>query len=332
MPIKRNLVRDRRRVSVREHAAVFPRSWKPDAERTCKKHGVGRASYSCGSCDVHRVGASEMWCERCPLLDRYFKEAPPKSHALVYAIIHKVSNKAYIGKTKHSLQDRIRDHIRGPGRRSVSLIHFAIKKYGIDAFRCVVLGLYLNEFIDEAEQQEIATQNTLAPNGYNLCAGGEGGKGMHPDTRKRLMDSISDPVFKKKFRETAKRVQNAPGAQEKRINSLRETLSTNPDARKRSSDAAKERMRKRFPPGYVSRQKPRERTTNTKEQSKELHRISLMKTNQKKREAVAAIARKTALPYEPSLSKRVNGSFYRSKDGKTIRRCRGRNFKYVCDV
>ena len=225
-----------------------------------------------------------------------------------------------------------RGHIKGPNGRTVSLIHLAIKKYGVGAFDCYILDMVPDDQINVAEQNAIADFGTIAPAGYNLESGGEGGKRMHPESKKRLMDSVNEPTFKAEFKKRATLAANRPGVQGKRIVSLQRTIATNPEVAKRLSEAGKERMQKRFPPGYISKAKPRERTLSAKEESKEHRRQALLVTNAKKRAEVAALAKQTALPYEPSLARRVNGTFYISKDGKTIRRCSARCLKYICDV
>ena len=268
-------------------------------------------------------------------LERYLTENPPIGFFILYAIVRRLVKKAYIGKSAHSLHHRMhesRGHVKGPNGRTVSLIHLAIKKHGIEAFDCYVLDLVPDDSINGAERNTIANFGTIAPNGYNLESGGEGGKRMHPDSKERLMNTISDPVFKDEWRKRMKESNNRPGVQEKRIASLKGTIEASPEVAKRLSEAAKQRMQKRFPPGYISKAKPRERTLNTKEESKELHRQSLMRTTAKKRAEVAVLAKQTALPYEPSLARRVNSAFYISKDGKTIRRCSGRSLLYICDV
>lgn len=270
-----------------------------------------------------------------PELAKYLQESPPPGFFILYAIVRRAVVKAYIGKSAHSLHHRMhesRGHIKGPNGRTVSLIHLAIKKYGVDAFDCYVLDLVPDDEINAAEQNAIAEFKTISPAGYNLESGGEGGKRMHPESKKRLMDTVNEPTFKAMFKTGAEVRNNRPGVQEKRIASLQRTIATNPEVAKRLSEAGKKRMQKRFPPGYISKAKPRERTRNTKEESKEQHRQSLMRTTAKKRAEVAVLAKQTALPYEPSLARRVNGAFYISKDGKTIRRCSARCLKYICDV
>ena len=270
-----------------------------------------------------------------PELAKYLQQSPPPGFFILYAIVRRAVVKAYIGKSAHSLHHRMhesRGHIKGPNGRTVSLIHLAIKKYGVDAFDCYVLDLVPDDEINVAEQNAISEFRTISPAGYNLESGGEGGKRMHPESKKRLMDTINEPTFKAQFKETAKATQSKAGVQEKRIASLQRTIATNPKVAMRLSEAGKKRMQKRFPPGYISKAKPRQRTLNTKEESKEQRSQSLTRTNARKRAEVAVLAKQTVLPYEPSLALRVNGAFYFSKDGKTIRRCSARCLKYICDV
>jgi group I intron endonuclease len=91
---------------------------------------------------------------------------------IVYVITNKINGKMYIGQTVASLKKRWSDHCQKSSMCRVLLA--AIKKYGRENFDVKVLT-YCNslEEMNHREQYYITLFNTLAPNGYNLMAGGK---------------------------------------------------------------------------------------------------------------------------------------------------------------
>lgn len=87
------------------------------------------------------------------------------------------SGKSYIGITSKTAEHRfIKGHCN---RASNFAVHGAIKKYGIDAARLSTIVIADDwEYLCELEKKAIAAYETLAPNGYNLTAGGEGVIGL----------------------------------------------------------------------------------------------------------------------------------------------------------
>ena len=105
----------------------------------------------------------------------------------IYKITNIVNNKHYIGQTRHDAEKtRISKHLTGNGSR---VIKQAIEKYGQDAFTYEILhdGV-IPEFLDTLEIEAIEKFNTIAPHGYNLTAGGEGGSPSE-ETRQKISDA-----------------------------------------------------------------------------------------------------------------------------------------------
>ena len=101
----------------------------------------------------------------------------------IYKITCIPSGKAYIGKTIYDAEKtRINKHLNGHGNR---ILKRAVKKYGKDAFAIEILhDCIIPELLDMLEIEAIAKHNTLAPNGYNLTAGGEG-HALSDETRQK---------------------------------------------------------------------------------------------------------------------------------------------------
>lgn len=87
----------------------------------------------------------------------------------IYKIENKINHKIYIGESKNPKR-RWKEHIDGKNNNSVSLIHRAISKYGVENFDFTILEW--TEYWAEREQYWIKYYRSLAPHGYNIHKGG----------------------------------------------------------------------------------------------------------------------------------------------------------------
>ena len=91
---------------------------------------------------------------------------------IIYMLLNRKNAKAYIGKTIDFI-NRIRDHKRA---KHDFPIHCAIRKHKWESFEVIKLFEEVSQdVIDDLEIYCIAQYNTIAPNGYNLKEGGDGG-------------------------------------------------------------------------------------------------------------------------------------------------------------
>lgn len=92
----------------------------------------------------------------------------------IYCIENKINHKKYIGQTKHSVNRRFymhcHDHINDG-----TVLHNAMKAYGIDNFFVTTLLECANEELNEKEREYIIKNNTHWRDGYgyNMSYGGE---------------------------------------------------------------------------------------------------------------------------------------------------------------
>ena len=100
----------------------------------------------------------------------------------IYRIYHKESGKSYIGQT-HNIDRRIYEHFIKHG--NCRYLYNAIELHGADAFKWEIICEVSEALLDTLEICYIKVLNTLAPNGYNLTTGGEGGKLSDETKRKR---------------------------------------------------------------------------------------------------------------------------------------------------
>lgn len=105
----------------------------------------------------------------------------------IYVIENTANDRLYVGQTNNPSK-RFAIHLQGrPNCRALSR---AIHKHGKDKFGMVLLEKVSSlKCANEREKFWIAELDTLAPNGYNLCAGGAHG-GLSAET-KDLLSSTS---------------------------------------------------------------------------------------------------------------------------------------------
>ena len=101
----------------------------------------------------------------------------------IYKIENLLNHKIYIGQTtKERATDRFSQHrylARHPEQEaSISYLHRAMNKYGVNNFSFEVIEEIENSLLNEREQYWIEKRNSLAPNGYNMTKGGEGNIGF----------------------------------------------------------------------------------------------------------------------------------------------------------
>jgi len=138
----------------------------------------------------------------------------------IYKITNRISKKCYIGETKKSNPYiRWNEHKRkieqGIGCHA---LQDAVKKYGIDNFTFEVLIICFDEERYKFEIEYIKKYNSIAPNGYNLTKGGEGGGFYGKKHSQETIDKITqtlkqkyidNPELKKEMSERQKIVMNS---------------------------------------------------------------------------------------------------------------------------
>ena len=138
----------------------------------------------------------------------------------IYKITNNISKKCYIGETKKSNPYlRWNEHKRkieqGIG---CPALQDAVKKYGIDNFTFEILIICFNEERYKFEIEYIKKYNSIAPNGYNLTKGGEGGgfygKKHSQETINKISQTskqkyIDNPQLKKEMSERQKNIMSS---------------------------------------------------------------------------------------------------------------------------
>jgi group I intron endonuclease len=98
---------------------------------------------------------------------------------IIYKATNTVNGKYYIGKTKKSLDNRIKSHKIASTKKD-SLFYRAINKYGFDKFKWEIIAECDNaNSLNNLEKKYISENH----NGYNIAKGGDGGDTIsnHPN-------------------------------------------------------------------------------------------------------------------------------------------------------
>ena len=126
----------------------------------------------------------------------------------IYRIYHKDTGKAYIGQSRN-IEQRLREHKKGSSKGAIGN---ALRKYGKAGFVFEVLEVCSENNIHARECHWIAALDCIAPNGYNLTAGGEGGSPSE-ETRKKISETKKGQTSWNKGRkasaETRKKISDA---------------------------------------------------------------------------------------------------------------------------
>lgn len=93
----------------------------------------------------------------------------------IYIIKNKINKKVYIGQTIQGSDKRFKQHLKLSKSNENQLIYKAIKKYGKENFYYEVLYTNINSYeeLNKLEEEMIEKYNSLMPNGYNMCPGGQ---------------------------------------------------------------------------------------------------------------------------------------------------------------
>lgn len=93
----------------------------------------------------------------------------------IYCITNMVNNKKYIGKTLNTVEHRWREHLKEHKRfrNEKRALYDAMKKYGIENFKCETLLECPDDILEYKEKEYIELFQTYHL-GYNLTLGGDG--------------------------------------------------------------------------------------------------------------------------------------------------------------
>lgn len=125
---------------------------------------------------------------------------------IIYLAINKENGMKYVGKTIHTLEQRIK------GGWQKSYFGRTVLKYGIELFEFIVIDTASSyEELNEKEMFWIDEHDCLSPNGYNLTLGGDGSRGCFPGKETREKIRLAGTGRKHKPETIAKMSESAKG-------------------------------------------------------------------------------------------------------------------------
>ncbi len=150
----------------------------------------------------------------------------------IYKITNILTDKCYIGETKKKNPELRWNEHKQKMEKGIGCpaLQNAVRKYGLDKFTFKVLIICFDEDRYKFEMEYIKKYNSIAPNGYNLTPGGEGGgfygKQHSQETKDKLSKLskqryINNPHLKKDISERQKIVMNTEDVLNKIKNGLK---------------------------------------------------------------------------------------------------------------
>jgi group I intron endonuclease len=169
----------------------------------------------------------------------------------VYMIKNTINGKRYIGQTNQP-EIRQRQHMKAWSR--CLALAGAVKAHGPEAFHFRVLAVGMNRSeADDIERAMIARLGTIAPHGYNLTEGGEGGRPTPEGCLKISISKKGKPMTNAILASVASR-RGKPLRQEtiRKISEYRTRWHQDPDNKRRHSEAVKAGMARKSHKGGSS--------------------------------------------------------------------------------
>lgn len=110
----------------------------------------------------------------------------------IYLITNNINGKQYVGQSV-DIDFRIHQHMFWKSR---SVIHKAIKKYGIENFSYDIIMTCPPEMLDVWERDMINLYDTMTPNGYNRTTGGSNGynRGISEETKHKISEALKGRI------------------------------------------------------------------------------------------------------------------------------------------
>lgn len=108
----------------------------------------------------------------------------------IYCFRHIVSQRCYVGKSC-DIENRKEEHLAFSHN---PYIRYSIQKHGKGVFVFEVLELCDEDILNDRECHWISALDCVSPNGFNLTAGGEGGR-PSDETRKKISEAMKGRTF-----------------------------------------------------------------------------------------------------------------------------------------
>lgn len=154
---------------------------------------------------------------------------------VVYKHTNTLSNKCYVGKTKHGIDKRWEGHVVAALRGSMLHLHAAIRKYPLDSWKHEILeSIETNEAANLCETRWITDLRSNDPQlGYNMTPGGDGGPTCTPEQMSVKMKGVpKTPEHRRHMRESQERYWDSAPETDTRRQKLAERNASEEGAQK----------------------------------------------------------------------------------------------------
>ena len=162
-------------------------------------------------------------------------------YGIVYLLIDGSNDEEYVGQTTKTFEERFNEHKCGN-----QYIDRVIRKRGVEMFATAILKVcYSREELDYWEKRLIKSRNTMAPNGYNLTEGGEGGSPCE-ETKAKISAAVlayneAHPEIHEIISEAGKRRFSDPAEREKAAERTRKVFE-NPEIAAKHAESQRHRF------------------------------------------------------------------------------------------
>ena len=107
-------------------------------------------------------------------------------YGIIYLLIDCTNDMEYVGQTTRSVEERFKKHKHGD-----QYVDRVMRAHGVELFTTAILKVcYSKEELNYWERRLIKSRDTMAPNGYNLAPGGEGGYKHTAETIAKIVSKI----------------------------------------------------------------------------------------------------------------------------------------------
>jgi len=123
------------------------------------------------------------------------------AYGYTYLITNLINGKKYYGQTRQPPTRRWGQHKTSSKKGGKMVIYNAMRKHGLENFKFEVVAEHETlEEMNKSEEELIAKDNTLVPNGYNAAKGGNNYE-KTPETCKKISDTNKGRVISQEWRE-----------------------------------------------------------------------------------------------------------------------------------
>lgn len=143
----------------------------------------------------------------------------------IYKITNIITSKIYVGKTKRSINNRLKSHLYDAFKRKNNtqiILYNSMKKYGKENF--IIEELEKCNSLEQLGKREtywIKTLNSKSPNGYNMTDGGDGLINPDINVRNKISNSVKNLWLNDTYKDRQKKSHLKENLSEESLQNMR---------------------------------------------------------------------------------------------------------------